>query len=92
MKGIFRFVPLLVLVGSSLLQTFLLGQDSGEAIPSDEIEELNTKPRIRYLARVTNPAVPLAPPEKGHGGHGHHSSDRNDHIAVDADVTEGVRA
>ena len=56
------------------------------------LEELNTKPRIRYLARVTNPAVPLGTSEDGHGGHGDHSTDGNGHTAVDADATEGARA
>jgi len=59
------------------------------------LEELNTKPRIRYLARVTNPAVPLGTPEDGHGGHGghgDHSTDGNGHTAVDADAKEGARA
>ena len=43
MKKISRSVPLLVLVGFSLLHSPLLGQNSGEAISGDEIEELNAK-------------------------------------------------
>jgi hypothetical protein len=33
------------------------------------LEELNTKTRLRYLAKVTNPGVPRAS-----GGDGHHDS------------------
>jgi hypothetical protein len=43
MKKLPRFVPLLVLVGFSLLHSPLLGQNSVGGIPGDEIEELNTK-------------------------------------------------
>ena len=43
MKRIPRFVPLLVWIGSSLLSIPLLGQNSVEGIPGDEIEELKTK-------------------------------------------------
>ncbi|MDA0724285.1 MAG: hypothetical protein O3B25_08455 [Verrucomicrobia bacterium] len=43
MKTVFRFVPLLALVGSSFLHSPVLGQNSVEGIPSDEIEELNAK-------------------------------------------------
>jgi hypothetical protein len=43
MKKISRFVPLLVLVGFSLLHSPLLGQNSVGELPSDEIEELNAK-------------------------------------------------
>ena len=46
----------------------------------DLLEELNTKPRLKYLARVSNPGVQAAAPE-GHGdahgseaGHGGHAS------------------
>jgi molybdopterin-containing oxidoreductase family iron-sulfur binding subunit len=37
----------------------------------DLLEELNTKPRLKYLARVTNPAIPRPSSHgHGHGGHG----------------------
>ena len=40
----------------------------------DLLEELNTKPRVKYLARINNPAVEHAHDEHDHGhddGHGH---------------------
>ena len=43
MKKIFRFVPLLVLVGSSLLQYPVFGQISAEGIAGSEIAELDAK-------------------------------------------------
>ena len=43
MKRISRFVPLLAWIGSSLLSIPLLGQNSVEGIPGDEIKELNVK-------------------------------------------------
>ncbi|MBA2115527.1 hypothetical protein HOV93_27090 [Planctomycetes bacterium FF15] len=39
------------------------------------LAELNTKPRTRYLARITNPHPWLAPEESDHHGHGDHDSD-----------------
>ncbi|QDU76722.1 Tetrathionate reductase subunit B precursor [Bremerella volcania] len=39
--------------------------------------ELNTKPRTRYLARITNPHPWLAPEVTDHGEHGH--DDESDH-------------
>jgi molybdopterin-containing oxidoreductase family iron-sulfur binding subunit len=39
----------------------------------DLLEELNTKPRLKYLARVTNPAIPRPSSHgHGHGSHGDH--------------------
>ena len=43
MKNAHRFVPLLAWIGFSLLSISLLGQNSGEAIPSDEIKQLDAK-------------------------------------------------
>ena len=37
----------------------------------DLLEELNTKPRLKYLARVDNPAIDHGADEHGHGGHDH---------------------
>jgi len=36
----------------------------------DLLEELNTKPRVKYLARVNNPAIESASASEGHGAHG----------------------
>ena len=59
------------------------------------LEELNTKTRVRYVARVSNPAVPLGHDDHGHGhgseggdGHGH---DGHDHASAAA-IAEGARA
>jgi Fe-S-cluster-containing dehydrogenase component len=42
------------------------------------LEELNTKPRLKYLARLRNPAI--ADATSTHGGHdGHESHDGHDH-------------
>ena len=50
------------------------------------LEELNTKPRIRYLARISNPAVPLGDSDDGHGhGHGHGHGDGHDDHSSDED-------
>ena len=51
------------------------------------LEELNTKPRLRYVARVSNPAVPLGPPEEAHGD----DSDSGHAGAANRD-SQGVRA
>ena len=42
------------------------------------LEELNTKTRLRYVARVTNPAIerPTANDGHGHGTHGHDAHDK----------------
>jgi molybdopterin-containing oxidoreductase family iron-sulfur binding subunit len=42
------------------------------------LEELNTKTRLRYVARVTNPAIerPAADDGHGHGTHGHDAHDK----------------
>ncbi len=42
------------------------------------LEELNTKTRLRYIARVTNPAIerPAANDGHGHGTHGHDAHDK----------------
>jgi molybdopterin-containing oxidoreductase family iron-sulfur binding subunit len=42
------------------------------------LEELNTKTRLRYIARVTNPAIerPSAGDGHGHGTHGHDAHDK----------------
>ena len=42
------------------------------------LEELNTKTRLRYVARVTNPAIerPAANDGHGHGTHGHDAHDK----------------
>jgi molybdopterin-containing oxidoreductase family iron-sulfur binding subunit len=42
------------------------------------LEELNTKTRLRYVARVTNPAIerPSADGGHGHGTHGHDAHDK----------------
>ena len=65
------------------------------------LEELNTKPRIRYLARVSNPAVPMGSSDDGHGhghgGHGHGDHGHDGHSGKDghaaaADLAEGVRS
>ncbi len=59
------------------------------------LEELNTKTRVRYVARVSNPAVPLGHDDHGHGhgsegdhGDGH---DGHDHASAAA-IAEGARA
>jgi hypothetical protein len=36
----------------------------------DLLEELNTKPRVKYLARVSNPALDHSHDDHDHG-HGH---------------------
>jgi len=42
------------------------------------LEELNTKTRVKYLARVTNPAVPPKSGGHDHGhGHGHAAAPSN---------------
>jgi len=39
------------------------------------LEELNTKPRLKYMARVRNPGVEQGTGDHGHGeGHGEHAS------------------
>jgi molybdopterin-containing oxidoreductase family iron-sulfur binding subunit len=53
----------------------------------DLLGELNTKPRLKYMAMVTNPAAPLAVYDTGgHDGHGHD----HDHAstATDSDSVE----
>ncbi|MEE2972753.1 MAG: Fe-S-cluster-containing hydrogenase, partial [Planctomycetota bacterium] len=56
------------------------------------LEELNTKPRVRYVARVTNPAVPLGKSDGHHGDHGHGHDHDDGHAAAATPVAEGVRA
>ena len=66
------------------------------------LEELNTKTRVRYVARVSNPAVPRGPVGGGHGhGHGHgdhhdkdhdHAADGDGHAAATKVAADGVRA
>ena len=64
------------------------------------LEELNTKPRVRYVARISNPAVQFGPPEDGHGddsGHGGHGGGHGDghedgHASTAVTDSEGVRA
>ena len=51
----------------------------------DLLGELNTKPRLKYMAMVTNPAAPLAVYETGHGGHGHGDHGHGDHGHGDHD-------
>lgn len=64
------------------------------------LEELNTKTRVRYVARVNNPAVPRGSVGGGHG-HGHgdhhdkdhdHASDHGGHAATANADADGVRA
>ena len=43
----------------------------------DLLEELNTKPRVKYLARVKNPAVDHSHDDHSHDGHDH--GDGHDH-------------
>ncbi len=60
------------------------------------LAELNTKPRTRYLARITNPHPWLAPEETEHHGHGHegdehaaeHGEGDHDHDHEDAKEEE----
>ncbi|MDG2030739.1 MAG: TAT-variant-translocated molybdopterin oxidoreductase [Phycisphaerales bacterium] len=61
----------------------------------DLLGELNTKPRLKYMAMVTNPAAPLAVYDTGgHGGHGGHDDHGHDHdhdhasTATDVDSVE----
>lgn len=50
------------------------------------LAELNTKPRTRYLARITNPHPWLAPEIDDHHGHGHGDSDHgHEHAEGDHD-------
>ena len=58
------------------------------------LEELNTKPRLRYIARVSNPAVPLGKPadDHGHGEADHSKHDEGHAAATTGVVEEGVRA
>jgi hypothetical protein len=46
----------------------------------DLLGELNTKPRLKYLARVDNPSIDHSGHDHGHG-HGH---DHGDHAAAPA--------
>ena len=60
------------------------------------LEELNTKTRVRYVARVSNPAVPLGASDDGHG-HGGDSGSHDDHsdhghASAAATIAEGTRA
>ena len=48
----------------------------------DLLEELNTKPRLKYLARVDNPAISHGHEGHGHEGHGHEGHDHAGHAAA----------
>jgi molybdopterin-containing oxidoreductase family iron-sulfur binding subunit len=48
----------------------------------DLLEELNTKPRLKYLARVDNPAIEHGHGDHGHEGHGHEGHDHAGHAAA----------
>ena len=66
------------------------------------LEELNTKTRVRYVARVNNPAIPrgVIGGGHGHGGHGDHGHDgghdenhgHDGHAAAVNGDADGVRA
>ncbi|MAD19888.1 MAG: molybdopterin oxidoreductase [Planctomycetaceae bacterium] len=51
------------------------------------LEELNTKPRVRYLAKVSNPGVPF---ESAHDDH--HDDDHHGGHAAAANLAEEVRS
>ena len=53
------------------------------------LEELNTKPRLKYLARVSNPAVDHGAHDHGHDHHGH---DHGHGGHADAGRDHGARA
>ncbi len=54
----------------------------------DLLEELNTKPRLKYLARVTNPAIPR-PSSHGHG-HGSHGGHGDAHGSSNGHSSHGA--
>ena len=67
----------------------------------DLLGELNTKPRVKYMAKVTNPIAPLevySTGGHGHGDHGHghghghdHHDHDHDHDHASATVTSGSK-
>jgi molybdopterin-containing oxidoreductase family iron-sulfur binding subunit len=54
-----------------------VAQLSKSKLSYDLLEELNTKPRVKYLARVKNPAVDHSHDDHSHDGHDH--GDGHDH-------------
>ena len=54
------------------------------------LEELNTKPRLRYLAKVTNPGVPRAGGKSG--DHDSHSDAAAGTHAAASTIAEEVRS
>jgi MoCo/4Fe-4S cofactor protein with predicted Tat translocation signal len=59
----------------------------------DLLEELNTKPRLKYLARVDNPAIDHGAGDHGHDhGHDHHGHAGHGHPGAAAANANGAQA
>jgi molybdopterin-containing oxidoreductase family iron-sulfur binding subunit len=59
----------------------------------DLLEELNTKPRLKYLARVDNPAIDHGACDHGHDhGHDHHGHAGHGHPGAAAANANGAQA
>ena len=64
-----------IIFGDLAIESSEVSTEQKKPVSYGLLEELNTKPRVKYLAKVRNPGVVRA--GSGHGGHGGHGGDHD---------------